>query len=145
MKSILDKKLNSHHRYIIEIDESAFEYLAGPLHIDYIEMKIAATASDADVGESMVSGDNLGSIVFAERGGHDLPHDAIINAIEDRLKDDSFHHEDEFIRLSYAYDGATAATASGEESRLGYLELKLCSREETTGHVHCVNRGLITV
>jgi hypothetical protein len=129
------------NRYMVELEDSALEYLAGPHHIEYIEMKLAGWAAseehDSNGGGGSSAEDN-GSIIFAKSGGHDLFYDYVLEAIEKKLNDDSsFHGSNEFVRIGY----------DGDEMQ---LNLKLCfdgggDDGDSIEHVVCIDKGMITI
>jgi len=95
------------------------EYLVGPHIVEYIEMK--------------VTGQGDSSFIFAKTGGHDLSHEFIIKAVEERLDRYAFHNADEVAVLNY-------------ESSEGQMRLQLCSPETSrTATMVCIERGTLDI
>jgi hypothetical protein len=120
IKQIIRNKINesSSNKYNIELLDDAIDHLAGPSHVDYMELKMSGQKDNA-------------SFIFATRGGHDLVYKSIRDSVGERLEGDVFHHDGEFVRVNYFDDK---------------WRMELCTRnDESIDEVTCIDRGTLQV
>ena len=106
MIDIVSRTATLSSKYKVELLDTAAEYLAGPNFVDYLELKVVGSEP----------------FVFADVGGHDLDYGVIVNAVEERLADDSFYHEDEVARIGYNAGEWTMQLCTYETSLKGSVK-----------------------